>query len=110
MPADIRFTVPLARVATTALAVDGLVADAPNGTRLLDGISFAVASGAMVAIAGPTGAGKTSLAAAITGAIPLTSGTVAVEGVDVSRLEAARRGIGYVAQEDSLHGELTVRQ
>ncbi|MGN6474120.1 MAG: ATP-binding cassette domain-containing protein [Mycobacteriales bacterium] len=110
MAADIRFTVPLARATTTALAVDGLVAHAPNGTRLLDGVSFALSSGTMAAIAGPTGAGKTSLAAAITGAIPLTSGAVMVGGVDVTRVEAARRGIGYVPQEDALHGELTVRQ
>lgn len=110
MPADIRFTVPVRRVTTTALAVDGLVAHAPNGTRLLDGVCFALSSGAMVAIAGPTGAGKTSLAAAITGAIPLTSGAVMVGGVDVTRLAAACRGIGYVPQEDALHGELTVRQ
>ena len=110
MTADIRFTTPVAPRVTTALAVDGLVADAPDGVRLLDGVSFAVSAGSMLAIAGPTGAGKTSLAAAITGAIPLTSGAVVVGGVDVSRLDASRRGIGYVPQEDDLHGELTVRQ
>ncbi len=110
MPADIRSTVALAPVTSTALSVDGLVADASDGTRLLDGVSFVARAGAIIAIAGPTGAGKTSLAAAITGAIPLTSGAVVVGGVDVSRLESAQRGIGYVPQEDALHGELTVRQ
>ncbi|HVT64025.1 MAG TPA: ATP-binding cassette domain-containing protein [Mycobacteriales bacterium] len=110
MPADIRFTIPVQRTARTALVVDGLVADAANGARLLDGVSFAVSTGSMLAIAGPTGAGKTSLAAAITGAIPLTSGVVMIDGIDVSRLDSSRRGIGYVPQEDDLHGELTVRQ
>jgi ABC-type multidrug transport system ATPase subunit len=110
MTADIRVTIPSQRTTRTALVVDGLVADAANGTRLLDGVSFGIASGSMLAIAGPTGAGKTSLAAAITGAIPLTSGAVVVDGVDVSRLQASRRGIGYVPQEDDLYGELTVRQ
>lgn len=110
MPADIRFTAPVVRATRTALAVDGLVADASNGARLLDGVSFAASAGSMVGIAGPTGAGKTSLAAAITGAIPLTSGAVIVDGVDVTRVDSARRGIGYVAQEDALHSELTVRQ
>jgi ABC-type multidrug transport system ATPase subunit len=110
MPADIRGITTLAPRVSTALIVDGLVADAENGTRLLDGVSFAVGAGSLLAIAGPTGAGKTSLAAAITGAIPLTSGAVIVGGVDVTRLEPARRGIGYVPQEDDLHGELTVRQ
>ncbi|HVS68677.1 MAG TPA: ATP-binding cassette domain-containing protein [Mycobacteriales bacterium] len=110
MTADIRFSVPVSRVTRTTLVVDGLVVDAPGGARLLDGVSFAVSSGSMTAIAGPTGAGKTSLAAAIAGAIPLTSGAIVVGGVDVSRLESARRGIGYVAQHDTLHGELTVRQ
>src|SRR3569623_1541299 len=110
MPADIRFTIPVQRTVKTSLVVDGIVANAATGTRLLDGISFEVSAGAMLAIAGPTGAGKTSLAAAITGAIPLTSGAVLVDGVDVTRLESSRRGIGYVPQEDDLHGELTVRQ
>ncbi|HVV76447.1 MAG TPA: ATP-binding cassette domain-containing protein [Mycobacteriales bacterium] len=110
MTADIRFSVPVTPVAKTALAVDGLVVQARDGARLLDGVSFAVRSGSMTAIAGPTGAGKTSLAAAIVGALPLTSGAVVVDGIDVSRLESARRGIGYVPQEDALHGELTVRQ
>ncbi|HWC36461.1 MAG TPA: ATP-binding cassette domain-containing protein [Mycobacteriales bacterium] len=113
MPADIRFLTsdaPVRPSVKIALSVEGLVADAPDGTRLLDGVSFVATAGSMVAIAGPTGAGKTSLAAAITGAIPLTSGVVAVGGTDVSRAESSRRGIGYVAQEDALHGELSVRQ
>lgn len=110
MTPAIRRTIPLGRHRTTALAVDGLVAEAADGTRLLDGVSFAAAAGTMVAIAGPTGAGKTSLAAAIAGAIPVTSGTVGVRGADVTTLPSVHRGIGYVPQEDSLHGELTVRQ
>jgi ABC-type multidrug transport system ATPase subunit len=110
MPADIRRSAALAPRLRTALVVDGLVADADNGTRLLDGVSFAAGSGSMVAVAGPTGAGKTTLAAAISGAIPLTSGSVVVDGVDVSRVDASRRGVGYVPQEDDLHAELTVRQ
>ncbi|HVX70033.1 MAG TPA: ATP-binding cassette domain-containing protein [Mycobacteriales bacterium] len=110
MPADIRNATASAQRIRTALVVDGLVAEAPNGVRLLDGVSFAVSAGSMLAVAGPTGAGKTSLAAAITGAIPLSSGAVIVGGVDVTRSDSSRRGIGYVPQEDDLHGELTVRQ
>ncbi|HVT21889.1 MAG TPA: ATP-binding cassette domain-containing protein [Mycobacteriales bacterium] len=110
MSAEIRSTTSVAARGQTSLVVDGLVADADHGTRLVDGVGFAVSAGSIVAVAGPTGAGKTSLAAAISGAIPITSGAVVVDGVDVSRLEPSHRGIGYIAQHDTLHGELTVRQ
>ena len=93
-----------------SLVVEGLVVDAPNGTRLLEGVGFVVPAGSMLAVAGPTGAGKTTLAKALTGAIPVTSGAVVVSGRDVVRLDASRRGIGYVAQKDSLHHERSVRR
>ena len=93
-----------------SLVVEGLVVDAPNGTRLLEGVGFVVPAGSMLAVAGPTGAGKTTLAKALTGAVPVRSGAVVVSGRDVVRLDASRRGIGYVAQKDELHHELSVRR
>jgi ABC-type multidrug transport system ATPase subunit/ABC-type multidrug transport system permease subunit len=93
-----------------SLAVDGLIVDAPNGTRLLEGVGFVVPTGTMLAVAGPTGSGKTTLARALTGALPVAGGAVTVGGRDVTKLDASRRGIGYVPQEDALHSELSVRR
>jgi ABC-type multidrug transport system ATPase subunit len=95
---------------TKALSVARLTAASPDGTRLTDNVSFDVAPGTLLAIAGPTGAGKTSLAGAIAGAVAVASGNVTVGGREVTDLDPSRRGIGYVAQEDALHGELSVRR
>lgn len=99
---------PTAR--SSSLAVDGLIVDAPSGARLLEGVGFVVPGGSMLAVAGPTGAGKTTLARAIVGAIPVAAGAVTVGGSDVTSLDPSRRGIGYVPQDDALHAELSVRR
>src|SRR5262245_40970923 len=87
---------PRARVrAATVLAVRGVSAHAPNRARLLDDVSLDAARGEMVAIVGPTGAGKTSLARAITGARALDAGDVQVDG-----------RVAFVPQDDALHPAL----
>jgi ABC-type multidrug transport system ATPase subunit len=80
------------------LEVRGVTAHAPNGTRLLDDVTFDVARGEMLAIVGPTGAGKTSLARAITGALQI-QGSVRVDG-----------HVAFVPQTDALHAGLTLQQ
>jgi ABC-type multidrug transport system ATPase subunit len=95
---------------TSSLVVGGLVVDAASGTRLLEGVGFVVPGGSMLAVAGPTGAGKTTLARALVGAIPVAAGSVVVGGHDVTSLDPSRRGIGYVPQDDALHGEISVRR
>jgi ABC-type multidrug transport system ATPase subunit len=76
-----------------------VTARAADGTMLLDDVSFAVGRGAMVAVVGPTGAGKTSLARALTGAIPVEDGTVRVAG-----------HVAFVPQDDALHADLSLRR
>lgn len=88
------------------LTFAGVTAYAPNGRRLLDDVSFAVARGSMVAVVGPTGAGKTSLARALTGALAVRSGSIHLDGVDLAVDPARRRRIAYVPQDDVLHGPL----
>lgn len=88
------------------LRFDGVTAYAPGGRRLLDDVTFAVQRGSMVAVVGPTGAGKTSLARALTGALALHSGSIHLDGTDVAEDVALRRRIAYVPQDDVLHGSL----
>ena len=86
------------RPGTSVLEVRGVSANASNGTRLLDDVSFDAARGEILAIVGPTGAGKTSLARALAGALPVSDGTVRVDG-----------RVAFVPQTDALHGGLTLR-
>ena len=68
---------------------------------VLDGISLAVPKGACIALVGPSGGGKTTVADLLTGLLRPTSGQVLVDGIDLNELEpvAWRHGVGLVMQE-----------
>ena len=93
------------RTGEPALRVEGLSAEGdprdPSATRLVD-ISFSVARGEIVALAGLVGAGRTELARCIFGADPISRGRVTVAGgtVDLRSPEGAiRAGIGLVPED-----------
>ncbi|SDD69556.1 ABC transporter ATP-binding protein [Glycomyces harbinensis] len=75
--------VPVVQVRAVKVAFGGLLA--------LRGIDLDVEQGERLAILGPNGAGKTTLFNVIAGDITPTSGTVAVKGVDCTRLPSRRR-------------------
>ena len=79
------------------------------GDFLLDGIDLSVEKGEYFIILGPTGAGKTVLLEAIAGLHPVRSGEIWLDGRDVTRLEAEKRGIGFVYQDYVLFPHLTVK-
>ena len=92
---------------TPLLEVAGVTARTGSGRVLLDDVSFAVQQGWLVAVVGPTGAGKTSLARALTGGLALDAGAVRLDGVDLADASTRDRDrIGFVPQDDVLHGEL----
>ncbi|MFT3876073.1 MAG: ATP-binding cassette domain-containing protein [Propioniciclava sp.] len=70
------------------LTVRDLTLGWPGATPLLSGLSFSIGAGERVAVVGPSGVGKTTLAATVLGLIPPVAG----------RVEASRR-IGYLAQD-----------
>jgi ABC-type multidrug transport system ATPase subunit len=77
---------------------------------LLDAVSFAVAAGELVAIVGPSGAGKTMLLEAIAGIAPTSAGSVRFDGIDLhANLRKFRGVIGYVPQDDIIHADLPLR-
>ena len=92
-----------------ALALQNVSAHAPDGTRLLDDVSFRVDRGSLIAVAGPTGAGKTSLARALTGSLRVDAGTVTLHGRALGD-ELAHGRVAYVPQQDTLHTDLSLRQ
>ena len=76
-------------------------------------VSITAKPGAVTCLLGRNGVGKTSLLRAITGAHPISAGTIRWEGTDITRLpihERARRGIAWVPQGRDIFPMLTVRE
>lgn len=87
---------------TPALAVDGL----RIGEAVRD-VSFAVARGECVGLAGLAGSGKDEIGEVIAGLRRATGGTVHIEGVPLdgrSPVEARRRGVGFVPRDRHVRG------
>jgi lipopolysaccharide export system ATP-binding protein len=80
---------------------------------VLRGVSLSVRRGEAVGLLGPNGAGKTTCFYIITGLIRADSGSVMLDGVDITDLPMYRRarlGIGYLPQEASIFRGLSVEQ
>ncbi len=80
----------------------------PTGQVTVDGVSFSVRGGEIYALAGVQGNGQTELTEALVGLEDVESGTVALEGLDVTRAGIDAMiglGVGYVP-EDRLHDGL----
>ncbi|MBS3987118.1 MAG: phosphonate ABC transporter ATP-binding protein [Erysipelothrix sp.] len=85
----------------------------PNGVEALKGVSLTIEQGEFVAIIGLSGAGKSTLLRAINQMHTITSGSLKVNGVEVSSLKGKslrrfRRGIGMVFQSFNLIKRTTV--
>ncbi|MGW5848953.1 ATP-binding cassette domain-containing protein [Streptomyces sp. NPDC055254] len=93
-----------------ALAVEGLRA-VHGSVTALDGLTFTLEAGQVLAVLGPSGAGKTTLFRALLGEVTVTGGRATLQGLD-SRTHAAqvRLLLGLVPQDDDLHRTITVRQ
>jgi branched-chain amino acid transport system ATP-binding protein len=84
-----------------------------GGDAIVRGVTVAVESGTLVALLGPNGAGKSTLIKALAGELTITSGSVMLDGRDVTKLPEDRRvllGMGYVPQVGRVFGRLTVRE
>jgi len=75
----------------------------------LNEITLDIQEGELFGLVGPDGAGKTTLLRTLAGLIGITGGTVLVAGTDlVKNPEGVKSQIGYMAQEFSLYGKLSV--
>ncbi|MDC4233653.1 ABC transporter ATP-binding protein [Actinomyces sp. B33] len=89
------------------LVFDNVSLLARSGNAILDHVSFRVERGEIVAIAGVQGNGQTELAEAILGLVTPDSGTISLEGVDITHAaprKSLEAGIGFVPEDRSKDG------
>ena len=75
-----------------------------EGSPVLDGVSFRVPVGSVVALVGPSGAGKTTIVDLLGRFYDVSAGAVRVDGADIREftIESLRRSLGVVSQETVL--------
>jgi ATP-binding cassette subfamily B protein len=83
----------------------------PESPKILDGISFEVPPGKMVAIVGRSGSGKTTLIKCLAGLVEPTEGTIFYDGIDLKTLNyrQLRRQMGFVLQENYIFADTIAR-
>ncbi|RUY62144.1 ABC transporter ATP-binding protein, partial [Mesorhizobium sp. M7A.F.Ca.CA.001.13.1.1] len=89
------------------------VAVAFGGIRALSGVDLELRRGEVLGLIGPNGAGKTTMVNVLSGFQRPTSGSIRLDGIDVSRLTArkiAQAGIGRSFQAARLFRTMTVEQ
>ncbi len=94
------------------LSADGLV-KVYRGRRVVNDVAVRVQQGEIVGLLGPNGAGKTTTFYMLVGLIAPQSGTIRLDGKDITGMpmyQRARQGIGYLSQEPSIFRKLTVEQ
>ena len=87
------------------LEVENLIIQMPGTEKpVLQGVSFTVEPGKGIGVIGPTGAGKSTLARALVGVMPITRGTVRLDGAthDQRDIDETGKLIGYLPQDIQL--------
>jgi ABC-type multidrug transport system ATPase subunit len=83
----------------------------PVGRTILRDVLLHLPPASMTAVAGPSGAGKTTLMRLLSGQQPAAAGTVEYNGTDLAQCRQAYAPLmGYVPQEDIVHADLTVQE
>src|SRR5690606_6949337 len=96
---------------TPLLKATDLVAGYLPGVNILSGCNLEVAKGELVGIIGPNGAGKSTLLKALFGLVNVRSGSVTLDGVDITNQKAntlVSQGVGFVPQNNNVFPSLTV--
>ena len=86
------------------ISFDNVTKEYPDGTVAVDQLTLDVPDGTLVVFVGPSGCGKTTSMRMINRMIEPTSGTLTVDGEDVTKVDPVklRLGIGYVIQSAGL--------
>ena len=84
-----------------------------NGPDIISSCSINVDRGEIVAILGPNGAGKSTVMKAMLGLLKLKSGSVLINGKDITKFspqDRVKAGISFVPQNRNVFTDLTVRE
>ncbi len=84
-----------------------------DGPDIISSCSINVNRGEIVAILGPNGAGKSTAMKAMLGLLKLKSGSVTIDGKDISKMspqDRVKSGISFVPQTKNVFAELTVKE
>ena len=83
------------------------------GVNILNGMNLTAAKGELIGIIGPNGAGKSTFLKAVFGLVKVRSGTIALNGHDITGLRAdelVRKGVGFVPQTNNVFPSLTIEE
>ena len=82
-----------------------------GGSHILRNVALEAKLGVVTVILGRNGVGKTTLLKSLMGVVPVRTGTIRLDGRDITRhtpYERVRQGVGYVPQGREIFGRLTV--
>lgn len=84
-----------------------------GGSHILRNLSFEARIGEVTVVLGRNGVGKTTLLKSLMGVVPVKTGTLQLDGADITRdapYDRVRKGVGYVPQGREIFGRLTVEE
>ena len=98
---NVDFHYPAPQEVSLASLESVAVEEARSSEQILHGVDFEIPAGAMVALVGPSGAGKTTITQLVSRLYDVDSGSVRLDGTDVREVSLAslRQTVGYVTQD-----------
>jgi branched-chain amino acid transport system ATP-binding protein len=99
--------------APVVLSTTALIAGYERDLPIVRGVDFSVAAGEFLVLLGPNGAGKSTLVKTIAGLVPVHSGSMSLNGRDITTVpahEKARHGIAFVPQTENIFATLTIEE
>ncbi|WP_127903740.1 ABC transporter ATP-binding protein [Solirhodobacter olei] len=99
--------------APTVLSAHGLFSGYERDLPIVRGVDLAVRQGEFLLLLGPNGAGKSTLVKTIAGLVPVHSGTIDLQGADLTSTHAherLRRGLAFVPQTENVFTTLSIHE